>query len=299
MALVPRTGMSHGGLPLSINVAPAPDLAPYVARFYVTIFDQPADASVEDFLLNETAMVRMLVRGRFHYRTRDWVDTPGDALLLGAQRRRLRVRLTGAMATAGFAIRPAGWFAFASRSAERWADQVLALDDALASPLREALSDIDDAAGSIARMEAVLRAHLGTAPPAPNPIALGFEALARDDPTRSVAAATEALEVEQRQLEREVRRHFGHPPKTVLRRSRFLDVAAVMRGLAVPDADALAAMRFYDASHLNREFRLFVDMTPKQFRDRPTPLLTPGLEVRQQRKLAERVGEDAAPPWRA
>jgi len=71
-----------------------------------------------------------------------------------------------------------------------------------------------------------------------------------------------------------------------------------MRGLAVPSADELAELRFYDASHLNREFREFVGMTPAQFRRTPTPLLTPGLEVRQQRKRAD-LAPHAPAPWLA
>ena len=82
----------------------------------------------------------------------------------------------------------------------------------------------------------------------------------------------------------------------MLRRSRFLDMAAVLRGLAVPDADDLAEERFYDASHLNREFRLFLDMPPNRFRKTPTLLFTPGLEVRQQRKLTDMAMEQAV-PW--
>jgi methylphosphotriester-DNA--protein-cysteine methyltransferase len=99
-----------------------------------------------------------------------------------------------------------------------------------------------------------------------------------------------------RRLDRHVRAHFGHPPKTVLRRSRFLDMAAVLRGLSPAGDGDEALMRFYDASHLNREFRLFLDMPPKRFSKTPTLLFTPGLEVREQRKLADAAAAEAT-PW--
>ena len=78
--------------------------------------------------------------------------------------------------------------------------------------------------------------------------------LVRTDPTVSVADAAAALGYSSRHFDRLVRAHFGHGPQTVLRRSRFLDIAAVMRGFAVPDADALADLMTRDtvsASRLN------------------------------------------------
>lgn len=301
MKHVARTGQTLDGLPVSLNLAPADDLSGYVARYYVTIIDQPADAVTEDFLLNETAMVRVLVRGEWEaFTDGEWRRWSGP-LLLGAQGRALKVRARGPMAVAGFAIRPGGWFGLETAPASDFVDRVMPIPGDWGDVLMTAARDIDDHYGTIARMEAAVRARVAALDIPANETMARFEELARADPLISVSAAASEVGRSQRQFERDVRRHFGHSSKTVLRRGRFLDMAAVMRGLAVPSADALAELRFYDQSHLNREFRLFTGMTPREFDRTPTPLLTPGLELRQQRKLQDlallRPGETA--PWLA
>lgn len=299
--LQPRTGQTRGGLPISIN-APAGDaLAPFVGRFFVTIIDQPATNTVEDILLNETGMVRVLVRGRWSgWQDERWEDRH-DAVLFGAQARPQRVRCTGPMACAGFSIRPGGWFGIEEQAADAMADRFAQITGDWGAALTHAASDIDDHEGTIERLRAVVAARVAALGAAPDPMMEGFERLARIDPIRPVAAIADALEVSLPRLERHVPRYFGHRPKVVLRRSRFLDMAAVLRGMAIPSADALAAMRFYDQSHLIREFRHFTGMTPKQFEHAATPLMTPGIEVRQQRRLQElsalAPGERA--PWMA
>jgi len=55
-----------------------------------------------------------------------------------------------------------------------------------------------------------------------------------------------------------------------------------MRGLSSPTERDLAELRYFDQSHLNREFRRFARMTPKQFENAVTPLQTAGLKLRQE-----------------
>ncbi len=104
--------------------------------------------------------------------------------------------------------------------------------------------------------------------------------IARHDSTMPVADAAARLRLSTRQLERICRATFGHTPKVVLRRSRFLDTSQAMRGFGEPSADQLAALRYFDQSHLNREFRHFFGMTPGSFERTATPLFTAGLKLR-------------------
>jgi AraC-like DNA-binding protein len=296
MPITPRTGISRSGLPLSLSRAPSADLAPYVARYFITIFDRPEQSVLEDFLLHETAYVRVPTIGRWATQVRGgWVEYEGP-MLFGAQRKCFPVRCTGPVVAAGFAIRPGAWRTFSTERADQLADRLTTIDSFWGRRLRWACEDTYDHEQTFARLETVAREQLEWSGVAPDPVCERFEAIARADPVRSVGEIAGELDTTPRRLDQLVRDHFGHMPKTVLRRSRFLDMAAVMRGMAVPDEDELARMRFYDASHLNREFRLFVDMTPAQFERTPTPLMTPGLEIRQQRKLAERAHGIPA-PW--
>ena len=297
--LSPRTAQSSTGLPLAISRAPAPDLSRHIARFFITRFDQPDDAVLEDFLLNEWGYIRVPIGdGWAMHDGREWVPYQGP-LLFGAQRKPFRVRCRGPVAVAGFGIRPASWFTFCDRSANMVADRLESVTGEFGARLRWACADVVDHEQTFVRLEKVVRLMVEESVREPEPIAEQFETIARHDPARSVAGICETLGMPQQRLERRVRIFFGHMPKTVLRRSRFLDMAAVMRGLAVPAADELAAMRYYDQSHLNREFRHFAEMTPAQFRAARTPLLTAGIEVRQQLKLFDATAHPngVAAPW--
>ncbi|WP_058756623.1 AraC family transcriptional regulator [Sphingomonas endophytica] len=295
--LISRTGASLDGLPLSLSRTPSDALDPFVARFFVTIIDRPADAVLEDFLFHESAYIRVPLVGVWETLIDgQWVGYEGP-MLFGAQQRRFPVRCVGPIVAAGFAIRPGGWFAFCDQPADVMADRLLPIGGEWGEALRWATADPYDPAQTFDRMATVVRDRLIIHPVVPDPVSAAFERIARIDPTRPVTAIAAEFGMSGRRLDRVVRSHFGHLPKTVMRRSRFLDMAAVMRGLAVPSADELAELRFYDASHLNREFREFVGMTPAQFRRTQTMLLTPSLEVRQQRKRVD-LAPHVPAPWR-
>lgn len=295
---IPRTGASLGGAPLSVSRTPPPAVAEHIARFFVTIIERPGDALLEDFLLHEFAYVRVPLVGTWETLVDGvWVAYEGP-MLFGAQQRRFEVRCRGPVIAAGFMIRPGGWFSFCDEPADRMSDRLVPLDGGWGAALRWATADVYDLEQTFERLEQVVRERVIVRAAPVDPVSAAFERIARVDPVRPVAEIAAEFGMSGRRLDRAVRSHFGHLPKTVLRRSRFLDMAAVMRGLAVPTADELAELRFYDASHLNREFREFVGMTPAQFRRSPTLLFTPMLEVRQQRKRVELAPHVVAAPWR-
>jgi len=152
------------------------------------------------------------------------------------------------------------------------------------------------------RIETALRRYIERVrPPPPDPVSAAFELATFADPGLSLAAFAESQGLSLRQLERVVRRDFGLTPKKVLRRARALDLAAQLCGVA-DDGEADAMMlRYFDQSHLIREFAAFFGVTPREFRSRPRPLLTITLEQRQARRLEElqRIQPGSTAPWRA
>jgi AraC-like DNA-binding protein len=114
-----------------------------------------------------------------------------------------------------------------------------------------------------------------------DPVVASFESIARSDSTIKVEAAAKLLGLSPRQLERRCLASFGLSPKAVLQRCRFLDMAAAMRGLSHADEAELAALRFFDQSHLNREFRRYTGMTPGAFQRLQSPLFTASLGLRE------------------
>lgn len=270
---------------LSRNYAPSPALAPYVRRLYVFEADLPADFVLTDRLLSETAFIRILLRGdwRGDDGSGDWRNV-GPMPFFGANGRPFGVRVTGGFKVIGIAIRCSGWWGLFDWPAAEFADRMLALESLWGETAERLHADVaaapDDAAVTAAVEHHLLArvAELGARNP--DPAMARFEDIARHDSTMRVADAAQHLGLSVRKMERDACATFGHTPKTVLRRSRFLDMATALRGFSTPSDEEYAALRYFDQSHRNREFRRFIGMTPGHFEKTPTPLLTAGLKLR-------------------
>lgn len=272
----------------SRNFAPSSDLAPYLRNHFVFRAALPADMELIDPLLSETAMLRILLQG-------DWAAefTPGvwqvegPTILFGNNARCFNVRVRGPFVVAGTAIRPSGWTALCDRKANEFADAMFAGretwgDDADALMHAATLAGDDDAI--VAALEDFWRGQLTKLGNQPADKTMqAFEDIANTDSTMRVVDAAERVGLSPRALERRCCATFGLTPKAVLRRSRFLDMAAAVRGISDPGEEERAALRFSDQSHLNREFRYFINMTPGTFEKTPTPLLNAVLKLRHDR----------------
>jgi AraC-like DNA-binding protein len=273
----------------SMNYAPSSELAPYIRNHFVFRAALPADMELIDPLLSETAMLRVILQG-------DWAAemTPGTwqvegpTILFGNNARCFNVRVRGPFIVAGTAIRPSGWTALCDQKADRFADGMfpasVAWGDDTDQLYREAAATDDGDRGIVAALEKFWRAQIvkfGT--PDTDPTMAAFEDITNTDSTMRVGDVADQLGLSARALERRCCATFGLTPKAVLRRSRFLDMAAAVRGISDPGEEERAALRFSDQSHLNREFRYFINMTPGAFEKTPTPLMDAVLKLRQDR----------------
>jgi len=270
---------------LSRSYSPSSDLAGYVRRYYVFDADLPADFLLVDKLLSETAFVRVLLKG-------DWAAeiAPdrwahfGPVPFMGANGIPWRVRVRGPFFVVGIAIRPSGWSGLIAQPACELADRAVPLAElwgTLADRLHEEVAAAGNDAAIVRAIERTLRARVAAmGAPSPSPAMAAFERITRDDSTIQVSEAARRVGLSIRQFERQCHATFGPSPKVILRRSRFLDMAQALRGFIEPSAEQLAALRYFDQSHLNREFRHFIQLTPGQFEKATTPLFTAGLKLR-------------------
>lgn len=275
----------------SSNYAPSPDLSQIIARHYVFSVDLPDEHVIIDKLLAETPFIRVLIAGEWTGESApDTWTSVGPMVFFGANSRPYRVRVRGSFHVIGMAFCPGGWRCLFDQPGSDYRDQMLPLSalwgdgsehlHARLLPLAR-----DDHQGAIDAIEAEVRTRLEQRGPiAADEAMQQFELIARNDSTIRVQDAAALIGLTARQMERRCNAAFGMSPKTVLRRSRFLDMASALRGLSAPSEEELAALRYYDQSHRNREFRHFIGMTPGQFAATPTPLLTAGLELRNLRK---------------
>lgn len=297
--LVARTGQTKRGHPVSINLAPDPDLRRHIARLFITIVDQPDDAILEDFIVSETGFIRILLTGEWEtLEDGVWRGYRGS-VLFGAQSRPFRCRVKGAFAMCGFAILPGAWRSLTGIDHRDLADRVKRLVGPIGDRLDQAGDDPWSHDATFAALNSAVRTWVEVTGGEIDSVAERFDQRIHLDPTRSVADLAREIAVTPRTLDRRIQTSFGLSPKMVLRRARFLDMAATVRGIAVPDEEMLASLRFYDQSHQVREFRHFTGMTPGAFQRASTPLFNLALESRQRRKyeLADRTGERV--PWLA
>ena len=274
---------------LSRNYPPSSELAPYILRHYVFEAELPDDFTLRDSLLSEAAFVRILIRGDWKAEIAPgyWANA-GPVVLFGPNAFPLPVKVRGPFTVAGFAIHPGGWRSLFQRSAQDYTDQMLPLSaawGAIADRLSMEISPKDEDASLVAAMERAITAQLNIIGlRQPDSQMAAFAIIARSDSTIRIDHAAAQIGLSVRQLERRCLATFGLSPKAVLRRSRFLDMATALRGFSSPSDEDLAALRYFDQSHLTREFKRFAGMTPRAFERTATPLLTAGLNLRAQAK---------------
>lgn len=275
---------------LSRNYSPSPSLEPYVRRHYIFEANLPEDFRIEDSLLAELVFVRILLRGKWAAETSpgEWA-TAGPVVLFGANSQPMPVRVEGPFTVIGFSFRPSGWKSTFRQPSSDFSDRMLPLAEAWGQEAIDALfTAVSQAQGDgeiVAAIESAVAAQVRSIGLKKQDEAMSrFEVIARTDSMRKVEDVAEELCMSVRQLERRCLDTFGLSPKMILRRSRFLDMATAMRGFSTPSEAELAGLRYFDQSHLNREFRRFAGLTPRAFKKAFTPLFTAGLDLRHRGK---------------
>lgn len=302
-ALSPRHGVSRDGQPLSYNRLAAPDICPWIGWLYATSVETPADYRLSCSLFNDTAMIRIQLEGDWTAETRDGpLSHSRAALYFGAQSKAMPVSVKGSFTSIGMALKPGAGYAVTGLSAADFVDRIVPCEE-VGLPVAAGFGAIDPQASPetwLLALENVARAFLsGAKAPQPDPVSARFEWLALTDPGASIADFAEECGISQRQLERICRRDFGMAPKQVLRRARALDMASHLRGVADSAEAEELELRYYDQSHMIREFTELFGMPPRQFIATPQPLMTLALESRQSRRLEvlSRLEPGATRPW--
>ena len=301
-------GHTRGGEPLSNNRAPADDLAPWVARVYATKVEMDPDATMHCGLISDTPVMRVLFSGDWTARTRDGHGRYSpSALLFGAHTRRMEVSVSGSFATIGVALKPGALAAFKGPLAEDTLDRIILYDHIYGHEkwgTSRQLIEWFNPEGAPERWlkvaETLVRQlveRTGARPP--HPVVAAFDKAVFADPGLNLADFAEEHAIERRRLERKIKRAYGQSATQVLRRARALDIASHLLGVADDSEAEEAMLRFFDQSHMIREFRHFFGTTPRHFARTPQPFMTMTLEARQSRRLEVLGRAQPNYPWRA
>ncbi len=290
-------------MPISLNRAPAADLAPWIARVAVTRVEAGPRFEVECGLCSDIAYQRVMVAGEWEDRTGDTpVEYARESVIVGPHSRYFKARCVGPIATVGIGFRPGALQCLFGNDGAVGVDAIERGDPLGLIAKGE---DLGFPAGASAEewaqiAEGRVRAFIEeTRPDVPDPISAAFELASFADPNIAVGDFAEREGVNRRRLERLVKRDFGLSPRTVLRRARALDLAAQLLGIADEGEEAEFILRYFDQAHLIREFHTFFGATPNTFRQRSHMLMTIILEARSARRLEEldRLLPGEKRPW--
>ncbi|MEP0189199.1 MAG: helix-turn-helix domain-containing protein [Erythrobacter sp.] len=300
-----RSGTTRTGMPLSLNRAPAPDLDPWIARIVVARVETTPDFEADCGLCNDIAFQRLLLGGEWIAETADGKRRFGaEPILLGPHSRYMPVRCTGPMSALGIGFRPGALRKLLNRDVSSFINRIEPgdpfelLKDGGAARFSQNAS-VEDWADLL---EETMRDFIERMQPQlPDQLSTAFEFASFADPNISPGLFAEQQGVSLRTVERTVRRDFGMTPRMVLRRARVLDLAAQLLGVADESEETEFIMRYFDQSHVIREFQTFFGCTPRAFRAGPRLLLTINLETRAARRLEElnRIEPGKMRPWQS
>ena len=274
------------------------ELAPYFTALYSFTVDCPPGSVITDRLHPEWSAMRFTESGL----------PPIAGVVPDAQQDTWPFVISGPTSRAiafslqrsriwGLGLRPAGWARYVGVPARDLADRIVDAGavDALArfAPIldivRQAGPDPDTKARAV---DAYLRSLAPSAHSAHAMILACQEAL-RDPDIGDVEALASRLGMGRRALERLCARHFGFPPKLLLRRQRFLRSLARFM-LERSDTGAgqnwsrALDVQYFDHAHFVRDFRSFMGMTPTEYADAPHPVLD--------RIMGQRMADQGAAP---
>ena len=182
----------------------------------------------------------------------------------------------------GIGLLPLGWARFVGRPAVRYANL---LADAEAHPDFARFGALPDVFGGSADDEAEFDRIVSVLKTAARPTGdeeriRAVHAAMVELGLATVADFADRAGLSVRALERVCRRHFGFPPKLLLRRQRFVrSIAAWMLGGMGRWTAAIDEL-YTDQAHFNHEFHEFMGMAPSEYAAMPHPILAAFMEQR-------------------
>ena len=206
----------------------------------------------------------------------------GAAILYGVTSRAMPVTSGGGVSIVAD-VSPQGWARLFAPSAEALRDRITPLGELLppdaVSALIDALHASDRGPAVKGLLDAFFLANLPPPHPA-EPLVAAITALLADPATQDLAQAAGRIGISPRALTAATKRHFGFPPKLLAMRIRFMRALTPMLTADGPPDFAVIPAGYHDRSHLLRDARRFLGLTPRRFLAMDMPYLRAALRAR-------------------
>ena len=205
-----------------------------------------------------------------------------QASLYGPTSRAFRTVTTGGIAV-GIGLSALGWSRMIARPAADYHNRVAPLRSVIGAQVNDRLIEGLEALDDDSSIKPLLDALLQPVFAVPHPrdaLIRGFTALMVTDGVIEMKDVADRLDIPTHELRRMATRHFGMPPKLLLRRSRFLrSFIGLIRGEGVSDYSSIDSS-YFDASHFLRDAGTFLGTTPRRFIGADTVFLRASLRAR-------------------
>lgn len=182
----------------------------------------------------------------------------------------------------GIGISPVGWARLRWPAASDYRDHMVPLERLLprgwASTLVARLEEAADDDEIGAALDAALLPMMRDPHPEEASIA-AINAAVSCDARADIGALADAAGLSPSSLRRVALRYFGLPPKTLLRRARFIRSFLRDNGLDASGGGGIDPA-YFDQPHYLRDARYFLGMTPRRFLSRPAPFLRGSIAAR-------------------
>ena len=206
----------------------------------------------------------------------------GAAVMYGNTIRAMPVTSQGGV-TVVVDLSPMGWARWFDQPADTFRDQIMPLDQFwTTSRSQDLISRLHDSDRGESVKVILDDFFLSMLPPPhrdePALTRLG-QLIAETEPL-TIRTVSARLDLSQASLLRLANRHFGYPPKLLLRRTRFLRaLCAMLMADEAPLHDAIPD-GYHDVPHFLRDAREFLGLTPRRFLSLPMPYLRAVLRAR-------------------
>ncbi|MXO86139.1 helix-turn-helix domain-containing protein [Altererythrobacter aurantiacus] len=272
-----------------MNRTPSDNLKPWLSRLVFFVAGELADKQHSGLLFNDAANLRTAVAYSWRIETKSGVvNIRDETVICGQHSCAMPTGFDGSAITLGAMLKPGAIRKLGNKPDETFLDRVAPASE-MGLDGRE-ITDLYTPGIApeqwIERLEDWLRHHISSRGiERPDALSQRFEEAAFIDPNESIADFAERHGVSMRTLQRVVKRDFGLTPKQVMRRARAMDFAARLCGVGDGEGEESVQLRYFDQSHLIREFASFFRMTPRRFVQERHDLLSASLQIRQDRRL--------------
>lgn len=250
------------GLALDFE-APADDLKNLISSYYWFRSPPLPGPQVERA---DRAQFRFVLRGKGGYEFCDGTYLESaPSTIIGPTTGPTVGRVDGEIEIFGAGLQPAAWGMLMGGDSEKYTNRLLDAEALFGAAVREIHGEIAAAEtleAKVATADLFFRTILDTGEEAPFWFTRIVDEWLTGSASPEVADLVDKVGMSGRQVERMMKRYYGAPPKVIARKYRALKASSDFLREEGGAADA-----FYDQSHLTRELKQFIGLTPGKARD--------------------------------